>query len=265
MGNELATTQGGEQQGAVEVRKQVNQIQYLMQAVLKDGEHYGVVPGTGRNAKPSLFQAGAEKIAMMFHLVPRYEVLRMELGNGHREYEVHCKLLNRDTGEEVGFGLGTCSTLESKYRYRNQWNNGQKTRYENPDIADTWNTVMKMAKKRAFVDAVKSTTAASDIFTQDVEDMPQFQHQQDATQQQPVEPTYEPPAQPTQPSDSDKAELRELTECWVANGYDRDATAKWMWEKYQVEGIQWCREATANLTPAQRQDVTSIASEDIDF
>jgi hypothetical protein len=42
---------------------------------------------------------------------------------------------------------------------------------ENPDIADTYNTVLKMAKKRAYVDGILSATAASDIFTQDIEDM----------------------------------------------------------------------------------------------
>lgn len=46
---------------------------------------------------------------------------------------------------------------------------GEKT--ENPDIADVWNTVLKMAKKRAYVDGILSATAASDIFTQDIEDM----------------------------------------------------------------------------------------------
>lgn len=40
----------------------------------------------------------------------------------------------------------------------------------NPNLADTWNTVMKMANKRALVAAVLNGTAASDIFTQDVED-----------------------------------------------------------------------------------------------
>ena len=40
----------------------------------------------------------------------------------------------------------------------------------NPDIADTYNTVLKMADKRALVAAVLNATAASDLFTQDVED-----------------------------------------------------------------------------------------------
>ena len=47
-----------EQQGALEVRQQVNQIQYLMKEVLKPGEHYGTVPGCGK--KPTLLQPGAE-------------------------------------------------------------------------------------------------------------------------------------------------------------------------------------------------------------
>jgi len=42
----------------------------------------------------------------------------------------------------------------------------------NPDLADTYNTVDKMASKRARVDAVLSVTGASALFTQDVEDAP---------------------------------------------------------------------------------------------
>lgn len=161
-----------EQQGAIEVRTQVNQIQYLMKEVLSENEHFGKIPGCGN--KPSLFQSGAEKIAFMFHLVPTYEIKRIDLPRDHREYETKCILTNRDTGQIMGEGFGTCSTMESKYRYRNVWNpqtQKKDIRKENLDIADTYNTVLKISKKRAFVDAVKSTTAASDIFTQDIEDI----------------------------------------------------------------------------------------------
>lgn len=41
---------------------------------------------------------------------------------------------------------------------------------ENPDLPDLWNTVVKMAAKRARVDAVLAVTGASALFTQDVED-----------------------------------------------------------------------------------------------
>ena len=43
----------------------------------------------------------------------------------------------------------------------------------NPNLPDTWNTVMKMANKRALIAAVLNGTAASDIFTQDAEDFAQ--------------------------------------------------------------------------------------------
>ncbi len=48
---------------------------------------------------------------------------------------------------------------------------GQPTgEIDNPDLPDLWNTVVKMAEKRARVDAVLAVTGASALFTQDVED-----------------------------------------------------------------------------------------------
>lgn len=46
---------------------------------------------------------------------------------------------------------------------------GERVEHDNP--ADYYNTVLKMAKKRAQVDAILTATAASDIFTQDLEDI----------------------------------------------------------------------------------------------
>lgn len=62
---------------------------------------------------------------------------------------------------------------------------------ENPDLPDTWNTVLKMAEKRARVDAVLAVTGASALFTQDVEDQPA----------QPPAPAPEPQPAPEQPFD----------------------------------------------------------------
>lgn len=44
-------------------------------------------------------------------------------------------------------------------------------RIANEDIADQYNTVLKMSNKRSLVAAVLSVTAASDIFTQDLEEI----------------------------------------------------------------------------------------------
>lgn len=58
---------------------------------------------------------------------------------------------------------------------------------DNPDPYDLANTLEKMACKRAYVDATLRATATSDLFTQDVEEMPQFS-QQESTQRQNVTP-----------------------------------------------------------------------------
>jgi hypothetical protein len=46
----------------------------------------------------------------------------------------------------------------------------QTGRKDNTDLADQYNTILKMAKKRAKIDATLDATGASAIFTQDVED-----------------------------------------------------------------------------------------------
>lgn len=50
---------------------------------------------------------------------------------------------------------------------------GTEGKVENPNPVDTFNTVLKMTKKRAFVDAVITATACNDLFTQDLEDIRQ--------------------------------------------------------------------------------------------
>lgn len=232
--------------------EQVQMIQQAMATVMHDKEHYGTIPGCGD--KPTLLKAGAEKLCFMFRLAPEYKVEIVDIGcQGHREYRVTCRLTSIQSGSFVGEGVGSCSTMESKYRYRTDkgseemtdvavpreyWdqkkagNNkalgailanaiGEPGRYgtnknnegtwvitrrgesagkvENQDIADVYNTCLKMAKKRASVDATLTATAASDIFAQDLEDMHGEQEfPANVQQQQPEQPNgnggHRPPA-----------------------------------------------------------------------
>lgn len=48
---------------------------------------------------------------------------------------------------------------------------GNEDKVENPNPSDVFNTVLKMAKKRAFVDSTITATASSDFFSQDLEDI----------------------------------------------------------------------------------------------
>ena len=195
-----------------QVLGQVALIQRIMTAAMREGEHYDRIPGCGD--RPTLLKPGAEKLCLLFRLAPAYAVNERQLERSHREYRVQVTLTSITTQVTIGQGVGSCSTMEGKYRFRAgaaettdravpraYWNvrqedpakaqeliggkgfcvkkvdgqgwmvakGGEKVETDNP--ADHYNTVLKMAKKRALVDAVLTTTAASDIFTQDLEDI----------------------------------------------------------------------------------------------
>ena len=216
---------------------QVNLIQKVMSAVMRDGEHYGKIPGCGD--KPTLLQPGAQKLLVTFRLAPEYAITERQMDKAHREYQVLCTLKTIGSGSFVGQGAGSASTMEGKWRFRiapkkitdrpvpkEYWekrqgdpagaqallggkgfsirkdDNGQwmiaegssdKVEHDNP--ADYYNTVLKMACKRALVAATLTVTAASDIFTQDVEELVENMRVASAGDPPPKE-TAKQPAQP---------------------------------------------------------------------
>lgn len=97
-----------------ELVAQVQKIQAAMQKVMTDGEHYGVIPGT---KKPTLLKPGAEKLCLLFRLDPQYEVTNRQEGD-HLTVESRCVLWHIPTGNRMGSGMGSCSTKESKYAFR---------------------------------------------------------------------------------------------------------------------------------------------------
>lgn len=92
--------------------------------VMVDGTDYGAIPGTG--GKKTLLKPGAEKLASFFGLLPDFIVTHSVLdfdgtGEGRGEsliyYRVRCDLYRG--GVKVGAGDASCSSRESKYRWRN--------------------------------------------------------------------------------------------------------------------------------------------------
>lgn len=222
---------GGLVQAALDptaVKRQVQQIQALMDEVMKEGEHYD---NPNWSSSPILKKAGAEKICFSFRLVAEYDVTvtnisqkREDLPPGHREYVAECRLKDRN-GRLLGSLEGSCSTAEPKYRFRKKdkltdfeppkefwgsyedsmanadfsilrdllmekgeelppdasigvskddqtgnWHISIEGKVENPEIEAQYNTCRKMSQKRAYVGTVQQVTAASDIFTQDLDD-----------------------------------------------------------------------------------------------
>lgn len=104
--------------GLTEVKAQIKLLQEIMRGVMEEGpdKHYGTVPGCGK--RKVLFKAGAEKLCLTFRLSPKYEIESQDLGGGHRNFYVKCFLYSITTGAFIGEGVGSCSTMEGKYRFR---------------------------------------------------------------------------------------------------------------------------------------------------
>lgn len=182
--NELQTC------SAKEIRAQVNLIQEVMKAVMKDGVHYGKIQGCGD--KPTLLKPGSEKILSTFGIAVRPIVDDLSTSD-----KVHYRVSTEGyrNGVLVGTGIGECSSDEEKYKWRKitceqEWEatseDRRRVKWFKPynkeaysvkqvrtEIADVANTVLKMAKKRSQIDLTLTATAASDIFTQDIEDLPE--------------------------------------------------------------------------------------------
>ena len=132
----------------------IHAFQEVIQKAVKPGHDIGIIPGTN---KPTLLKPGAEKIVMMMGLSSRYEIMDKveDYEKGFFSYNIRCTLSRN--GYDICEGVGNCNSRESKY--------------VKADPYSIANTILKMAKKRAYVDAALSVASLSDIFTQDLEDM----------------------------------------------------------------------------------------------
>lgn len=181
-------TYGGRSLTAADVQAQINLMQDVMRRTMIEGTHYGTIPGTKTK---SLYKPGAEKLMATFRLA--CDPVVEDLGaNGEVHYRVKV-MVHSSAGQLLGAGIGECSSQEDKYAWRaavckeefdatpenrkrvkfSKYQGRVETKTQvrtNP--ADVANTILKMAKKRGLVDAILTVTAASDIFTQDIEDLP---------------------------------------------------------------------------------------------
>ncbi len=169
-------------------------------AILVPEVDYGRIPGNDK-AKPTLLKPGAEKLLTAFQFYSKCIPTSNSVSdwkNGFFNFEYECIVYNRANGRIEGSGIGSCNSMESKYRYRWIWDNEAKAqgldlksmttktfegkngkqytkyRVENEDIFDQVNTLSKMAQKRALVAATLNATGASAVFTQDQEDFQEF-------------------------------------------------------------------------------------------
>lgn len=209
-----------------EARQQLREVESVVADIMKEGEHYGVIPGTG--TKKTLFQPGAQLLANVYQyadqdveFVDKVEQWATPISESSFPlfaYTIRIPFFDR-SGRKVCVGIGSCNSYETRYRWRDssrkcpacgkeaiikgkeEYGGGwicftkkggcgakyktddpavveQKTgRSPNDAIFDQVNTILKIAKKRAYVNGVISATRTSGMFTQDMED---FAHIEEA-------------------------------------------------------------------------------------
>ncbi|MDD4239679.1 MAG: hypothetical protein PHT62_14195 [Desulfotomaculaceae bacterium] len=195
----LAQFEGTVQDMAIklnEMKAKISLVNDFFKDIMEKDTDYGVIPGT---PKPSLYQPGADKLCSLYNLSKRivHKDENKNYETGHYDVTVRVQLVHRGSNIVVGELEGSCSTMESKYRYR--WgyerdipkgidkdtllskeypsrNGGTylKYRIENEDLFSQWNTVLKMAIKRAYVGCTLSSTGLSGLFTQGEEELEEW-------------------------------------------------------------------------------------------
>lgn len=188
-------------------------IQACMQAVMRVDEHYGIIPGTD-SKKPSLLQPGADTLCFLFRLKPEFTItetlrddfiaIRVKCTLRHIETEKAWaegeasansreKKYRNQTTAKVCPKCGKPAIIKGREEYGGGWlcfakKDGCNAKFKDDDKAivdqsgrvqgeavwDLYNTLIKMACKRAKVAAVLTAAAASDIFTQDLEDLTEY-------------------------------------------------------------------------------------------
>lgn len=194
----------------VEVKAQVAKVQNLMRDLMQEGTHYGesfqgdkkknlLKPGADKlcfmfRLRPDFTQDIKELPGGHMEVLTRCQIYHIESGNKiaegvgfastmeskyrWRNAARKCPACGKETiikGKEEYGGGWICFAKKGgcgeKYKDNDPAITGQESgKVENTDIADTYNTVLKMSKKRAYVDATITACAASDIFSQDAED-----------------------------------------------------------------------------------------------
>jgi hypothetical protein len=140
-----------------EAKERIEELKHFVNELMCEGIDYGRMEGFD---KPTLLKSGAEKLCNVFGFSKYVSIINRieDWEKGLFAYEVKVTLLNKQTGLIEAEGIGLCNSKEKSFIGH--------------DPFSLVNTLLKIAKKRALIDAVLSATRVSGIFTQDIENFP---------------------------------------------------------------------------------------------
>ena len=134
---------------------------FLHQKLTKDQDWNAYAFGNSK-PRPTLLKGGAEKVAKLIGVNQVNFDVHIDQPDGVFAVSVVCNMTSPTASCQ---GVGYASSLESK------WAKYDKETGKYTSQPNTFNTVMKIAKKRAYVDCVLTMSGLSGYFTQDLEDM----------------------------------------------------------------------------------------------
>lgn len=202
-----------------DVLARLNKVQELMRRAMEVGTDFGVIPGT--SSKPTLLKPGAEKLCLLFQLSPEYNTIKTFHDDGHLTVESTCRILSHGIfrgeasamcstrevkyayrkGERVCPRCGKPAIIKGKAEFGGGWicwakkdgcnakfadtdaaiTSQSVARVANADIADSFNTVLRLAEKRAFIAAVRLVTGSSSLFDEEIPGQTE-RHEEDENQ-----------------------------------------------------------------------------------
>lgn len=191
-----------------QVLARVHAVQEIVARVFREGVHFGVIPGTGD--RKTLLKPGFDALCLAFQFAPSFEKRPESIERDDFVSIVYrCTLAHIPTGRLIATGEGACNSREEKYRwaqarracpgcgaegtiirgkeefgggwlcYARKGGCGAKFkdgevpaggRVENDNPWSLYNTLLKMAQKRAGMAAIITACGLSGEFTQDLED-----------------------------------------------------------------------------------------------
>ena len=184
---------------------------------LVEGSDYGRIPTKRGISKPSLWKAGAEKIGGLLGVTVHYPDLREYVqaalgGVDLKAIILHCELRDA-TGRVLADGVGARSLSQ--------------------DYGDL-NKALKMAAKSAHIDATLRLSGLSEVFTQDLEDMPQ--DDQSRKESTPIKVVPEPKVSQIQhPIGKGTAAHRAIEAKLTSTGMERDRAKAYIKKAFNVD------------------------------
>jgi hypothetical protein len=165
----------------------LNRLKEVYRTVMKPDVHYGKIPGCSQD---SLWQPGSQVLCLCFGLGHEPTNVEEFKDDDEIRYRVTDRVFDQKTGITIGYGIGECSSSEEKYKWKKavsqkefdatdddrkriKYGKDYEVNQVRTNPADVANTILKMARKRANVNGTIEALAASEVFTQDLEDLPE--------------------------------------------------------------------------------------------